>query len=197
MLLQSPLSSEQQELVTDVRHCAVQSLELMNEVLDIYRFETSDERVDTEQLELMHICQHMVNRYKPLATAKQQNLLIQTPEDAIFINANDTLLKSILGNLLSNAIKYNQAGGTCNILIEKSNTLAQIVVEDNGPGFSKTDSEKVFGKFQTLSAQPTGNEVLSGLGLYMVKLMVEKLGGNIELETEEGQGAKFRLTFPL
>ena len=67
---------------------------------------------------------------------------------------------------------------------------------DEGPGFSESDLKKVFGKFQKLSARPTGAESSSGLGLFITKTIVDKLNGSINLESELGKGSTFIVKFP-
>ena len=70
-------------------------------------------------------------------------------------------------------------------------------VSDQGPGISLEDQRKLFGKFQKLSARPTGGEHSSGLGLAIVKSLVDKLGGDIEVKSELGKGAIFRVVLPV
>jgi len=72
-----------------------------------------------------------------------------------------------------------------------------VTVEDSGPGFKEIDKKKLFGKFQRLSAQPTDGESSTGLGLSIVKVMVDKLGGSISLISKEGESAKFLIKLPL
>lgn len=186
---------EVREHAEDIRKSAIGSLQIMNEVLDIYRFETQQEDILFESVDVEKICQHIAKRYEPLATAKGQKLLMSQGVEATLMS-NSTLLKSILGNLISNAIKYNNHGGTCSLELTNTHIGVIIEVSDDGPGFPEKDREKVFGKFQKLTAQPTGNESSSGLGLYMVKLMVERLNGGIELESRQGKGANFIITLP-
>lgn len=70
-------------------------------------------------------------------------------------------------------------------------------IEDQGPGFSEQDLKKLFGKFSRLSAKPTGGEHSSGLGLFIVKKLVENMHGKVWCKTEIGSGAKFIVEFPL
>ena len=73
----------------------------------------------------------------------------------------------------------------------------ELTVEDNSQGFNDDDKTKVFKQFQRLSARPAAGESSAGLGLSIVKTLVEKLGGTIDLESEEGGGAKFTVSIPL
>ena len=71
------------------------------------------------------------------------------------------------------------------------------VIKDQGPGLSSMDQEKLFGKFTRLTAQPTGGEHSTGLGLFIVKKLVEAMRGEVWCESEIGHGAQFSVSFPL
>lgn len=188
--------NEVKEHTDDIRKSAVGSLQIMNEILDIYRFETGQNDIILESVDIGKICLHVAKRYEPLASAKGQKLTLGQKVNSTMM-CNSTMLKSILGNLISNAIKYNEEGGTCHVALTTTHMGVLIEVSDDGPGFSEKDANMVFGKFQKLSAQPTANESSSGLGLYMVKLMVEKLNGSIQLESVHGEGSTFVITLPI
>ena len=80
--------------------------------------------------------------------------------------------------------------------MEAGYTLVSIAIKDEGPGISAEDQQKMFRKFQRLSARPTGGEHSSGLGLSIVKKLVEQMQGEIVLESTEGQGSTFTVYFP-
>ena len=123
------------------------------------------------------------------------NILIQADEDAIL---------RVLDNYVSNAIKYSPEG--TEIRIEVNTTLAEnestpnpmvkVVVIDEGPGLTEEDKRNVFGKMKRLSAKPTAGEHSTGLGLYIVKSLIEEQGGVVGVESEYGQGARFWFALP-
>ena len=94
-------------------------------------------------------------------------------------------------------MKFTPKGGEVNFTVELSKKKLLITVEDNGPGFTEKDKDKVFQKFQRLSARPTAGESSAGLGLSIVKTLVNLLGGTIELESEHGKGSSFMLSIPV
>ena len=100
-------------------------------------------------------------------------------------------------NLVSNAIKFSQRGTEVGIMSIAEPNRVILEVSDQGPGISLEDQRKLFGKFQKLSARPTGGEHSSGLGLAIVKSLVDKLGGDIEVKSELGKGAIFRVVLPV
>ncbi len=101
-----------------------------------------------------------------------------------------------MDNLISNAIKYSPPGKTVFVEVERSGGLCSFSVSDEGPGFTEHDKHRLFTKFARLSANPTGGESSTGLGLSIVKKIVEAMKGEIHCESIAGSGAKFVVTLP-
>src|SRR5207247_7892893 len=97
----------------------------------------------------------------------------------------------VLENLVSNAIKYSPPGKNIFARLRAVEDAARCEVQDEGPGLSAEDQKKLFGKFARLSAKPTGGEPATGLGLSIVKKMVEAMNGRVWCESEPGRGATF------
>ena len=107
------------------------------------------------------------------------------------ITTNKDLLSRILDNLLTNAIKFCAKGKTIDFSIWQENEIIKFAIKDEGPGISDEDQKKMYKKFQKLSARPTGGESSNGLGLSIVKVLVDKLDGNIEVNSQLGKGSEF------
>ena len=108
------------------------------------------------------------------------------------------MMRRILENLISNAIKFSPLSSAVRIeLLNPSPNSISITVSDNGPGISDDEQQKLFQKFQRLSALPTGNETSSGLGLYIVKELVDKNKGQITYHNNPGGGSIFKVTLSL
>ena len=103
----------------------------------------------------------------------------------------------VLENLVSNAVKYSPPGTDIFVRLKSCPQSARVEVQDQGPGLNAEDQTKLFGKFARLSAKPTGGEHSTGLGLSIVKKMVEAMGGKVWCETEPGHGATFIVEFPI
>lgn len=101
----------------------------------------------------------------------------------------------VLENLVSNAIKFSERGSEVILHVKSHDARTYVVVEDQGPGISKEDQKKLFGRFQKLSAQPTEGEASIGLGLSIVKKYIESMDGEIHCESELGVGTKFIISF--
>jgi len=109
--------------------------------------------------------------------------------------ADATVLTQVIENLVSNAVKYSPPGRNICVRLLKSPERARCQVRDEGPGLSAEDQKKLFGKFARLSAKPTGGEHSTGLGLSIVKKMVEAMNGKVWCESELGKGATFIVEF--
>jgi len=110
---------------------------------------------------------------------------------------NPNMLSRIIDNLLSNAIKFSKEGKAVRVELIKRADSYEVSISDEGPGFTEEDREKIYGKFQKLSARPTRGESSTGLGLSIVKNLTDLMGGEIQLESQPGEGASFRLIFPI
>jgi len=109
--------------------------------------------------------------------------------------------RQAVDNLVNNAIKYSPPGKAVDVILSprmvEGQTWVEIQVRDQGPGLTAEDKAQAFGLYQRLSAKPTGGEYSTGLGLSIVKQMVELHGGHVWIESEFGQGATFCLDLPL
>jgi signal transduction histidine kinase len=103
----------------------------------------------------------------------------------------------VLDNLISNAIKFSSCGKSVFVHVRGNEHSIYIEVQDEGQGISQEDQKKLFGKFARLSARPTAGESSTGLGLSIVKSMVEAMNGKIWCESEFGQGATFIVELPI
>ncbi|MBI1184092.1 tetratricopeptide repeat protein [bacterium] len=191
MLREEGLSgAERNELFEDANSSAEAGLDLINDLLAVYREETQNLELNLSEIDFSVFLKALCQQYKVQALAKEQSFSC-TKESGLWLMASESILKSIAGNLLSNAIKFTPRQGKIQVNAWREGDTIKFKVSDSGPGFSDKDKLKLFGKFQRLSAQPTGSENSTGLGLHLVKLMVDKLGGTIDLESKKGEGATF------
>lgn len=100
-------------------------------------------------------------------------------------------MTQVYENLISNAIKFSPANKNINVKIWEDGEKIRSIISDEGPGISKEDQKKLFGKFQVLSTKPTGGEKSTGLGLSIVKKYIEAMKGKVWCESEPGKGAHF------
>ncbi len=138
-----------------------------------------------------------VGRNRDAATAKDIRLVADLAATPVVL-ADTHGLSQVLDNLIGNAVKFSPPSSTVTVtLSDPAFTYASFVVTDEGPGFTPDDREKLFRRYGRLSARPTGGEPSTGLGLSIVKRLIDAMEGRIELEEKNGTGASFRVRLPL
>jgi signal transduction histidine kinase len=150
------------------------------------------------QLDISKLVESIISSNIRLAQNKFQNLLFDSRiKEGVFVFADKVRLIDAIDNLISNAIKYTPKGGSILVTLELTNNRIRLKVNDEGPGIKKEEQGKLFGKFQRLSARPTGGESSTGLGLYITKQVIELHDGRIWVESEYGKGSSFAIELPL
>ncbi len=138
-----------------------------------------------------------VERYTDAAGAKEITLRGPGPNENTLVRADVAALDQVLDNLISNAIKFSPAGKEIFVAVRKDQPLAECQVRDQGPGFTEEDRRRMFHRYARLSAQPTGGEPSTGLGLSIARKLVQGMGGELVCENAPEQGAVFTLRLPV
>jgi signal transduction histidine kinase len=133
---------------------------------------------------------------QPQAAAKKQRIHAAT-EEGCLVEGDEDWLRQVLENLLGNAIKYSPEKRSIWLAVRKDQGNVRLEIKDEGPGLTDEDKARLFGRFQRLSARPTGGESSTGLGLSIVKQLVERHGGRVFAESEgRGHGTTFVAELP-
>jgi signal transduction histidine kinase len=200
---ESRLDKDADELLDLILESSDMMMNLVNELLVSAKIESGKTTLNKTMININELVTDSIDKNLLNALKKSQDIVFEQDElFEGFIEGDPIRITEILDNLLSNAIKYSPLGKTISINVKQTtnkfkNSIARIEIKDNGPGFSKDDLSKIFGAFQRLSAQPTGGESGSGLGLSIVKKLVELHNGKISVESKLGKGSKFIVDFPL
>lgn len=165
-------------------------IRLIDELTTISKLERINEKLYFDEVKLIHVCMPLLQNMELIAMQKHIDLKIEIDQLATITTYPPYLIR-IIENLLSNAIKFSPPDSEIIFLADRS----KISITDNGPGFSDQDLKIAFRKFQRLSAQPTAGESSTGLGLYIVKLLADKLKINIEIHNQIGLGTRIELIF--
>jgi len=185
------------DMVNMISMSSRQMFELIKNLLDVNAIESGKVNISLSFVDIQPAVQWLVNNYTE--RAKMKNITMQFHHEEkqyqAFIDYNS--IYQVLDNLVSNAIKYSPQGKKVFIRLTQNDQEVCCEVQDEGPGLSESDQKKLFGKFARLTPQPTGEELSTGLGLFIVKKLVDAMNGSVLCESELGKGTIFRITFPI
>jgi PAS domain S-box-containing protein len=191
------LSKDQLESISEIHYAGRHLLDLINEVLDLARIESGKTDLSLEGLDLRLVVMECLALAAPMATKYGVGLPASDPDaPPIYVRADRTRLRQIVLNLISNAVKYNRKGGT--VGIECSTTpdgQIRLSVRDTGRGIANERFAELFEPFNRLGAESSDVEG-TGIGLTIVKRLVEMMSGSIGVESEPGQGSTFWIDLP-
>jgi len=170
--------------------------EMVQNLLDANRIERGEMQVKLISSDLVSLLKSVTETQRPRATAKQQTIHLEGVSAPLHAVIDPSVTVQVLENLISNAVKYSPPGRSIWVSVKSEPGSLRCEVRDEGPGLSAEDQKKLFGKFARLSARPTGGEHATGLGLSIVKRMVEAMHGRVWCESEPGDGASFIVQFP-
>jgi len=190
LLRESRLPSSSTDGIRSIRAAAVEMQAIIHNLLVMAAIEDGELIVERRSLDLARIVRGVVERYRPIAAEKGQRLEIDRDGECEVVG-DAIRLREVVDNLLSNAVKYSPRNTMIRLRLSVSGTSAVLAVEDQGPGLTPDDRERLFGRFQRLSARPTGGESSTGLGLWIVRQLVELHGGSVRVESEPGHGSRF------
>jgi two-component system sensor histidine kinase/response regulator len=148
-----------------------------------------------ERINLVDHATLAIRRYEEAAAQKQIRIHFHEPGREVPVSADPEGVGRILDNVLSNAIKFSPRGSAVNVTVSKSadDSMGAVEVTDEGPGIAEKDRAKLFRRYARLSAQPTGGEPSSGLGLSIAKRLAEMMRGDLACDPSGAGGATFRL----
>jgi signal transduction histidine kinase len=185
------------EFALYIHKSATQMEDLVNSFLVSTINDSIEYKLEFSNFDIVQLLSSIIKEFEFSAEKKKQHIEFETMNSSINITSDHLKIKEVIENLLSNAIKYSEEKKIIKVFLRKSDDYIEIDINDQGPGFSKSDLKKIYGKFQRLSAKPTGDESSTGLGLFITKTIIDKLNGTVNLESEEGKGTTFKVKLPL
>jgi len=192
-----PENSELNPKLNKISKSADRMLTSIKDLLDSSVIDNDTLSMNILPVNLKDLISQVISQNEPMASRKEQ--VVDFKYDAnsdLVISGDEDKIRKIVDNLLSNAIKYSPTGKEISIRLAGNDETIRIEVEDEGPGLTEEDKQKMFRRFQRLSAQPTGGEISTGLGLSIVKEFAELHQGSITVESLPGAGATFIIELP-
>lgn len=191
-------TAQELEMLQHINTTALHMTEVVGDILQGERLDQRGLEFSGFPVDLSELALSVIRLSQRTATNKNITLQCNISE-GIDVKGDPTRLREALDNYVSNAIKYSPLGALVEITLlpDEDDTWATFSVKDQGEGLSADDKAKLFGKFQKLTARPTAGESSTGLGLSIVKSIIELHGGQVGCDSELGKGSRFWFTIPI
>ncbi len=195
--LEGPLEPAQRELLVHIERSSTFMRALINDLLNISTIESGLLVLAPSDIDLGELADENVALNTRLAAHKSIRLEWTTPPQPIMVRADPVRLVQVMNNLISNAVKYSVPDTTTQVRLVAADGFAVFSVADQGLGIPADEQERLFRPFERASTRSTGGEESTGLGLAIIKKIIDAHGGRIELESSPGAGSTFTVHLPL
>jgi PAS domain S-box-containing protein len=190
------LTEKQSELLSKAKEKAKGMITLVNDLLDYRRIQEGKSIQKIESLDLREILERTIELMRLSAEDKQIELTTEIMEDLPLFSGDRGGIQAIFVNLISNAIKYTPSGGAVRVTLTMAGKDIRFKVVDNGMGIAPEDLDRIFEKFYRIKTEQTKSIAGSGLGLSIVKGIVDAHNGTIHVESQPGEGTTFIVSLP-
>jgi signal transduction histidine kinase len=192
------LSDEETEMVDIASQSSDRLLGMINDLLDISKFEAGELCPETTDVDLVGVAEGAMGALRPLANLEQKTIELVPPECGTHAQADPDLVRRILENLIGNALRFSPPGSVVRIGIAPSadGDMIELAVRDQGEGIPPEYQDRIFQKFVQVEGRRNGKKLGTGLGLTFCRLATDALGGVIRVESELGKGSTFFVALP-
>lgn len=171
-------------------------LKIINDIIDSSKIETGNYKINKKNNNIVYIAEEVALNMSNFIEGKGLSLIIDPEIEEKVISCDETEIERCVINLLGNAVKFTPEGGEIRVYIKEVKGYIEITIEDNGIGISKEDQEFIFKRFSQVEGNGATKATSSGIGLTLVKDIVDLHGGYIRLESELNKGSKFTIGLP-
>lgn len=197
LICKNELSDIAKKYIKKIYQSSLQQVRLVNNLLDITRADAGYLKVNKKNMDIVRMTKLIIKSILVYANEKNVNIECNPSSKEIYLGIDDEKYERILLNLLSNAIKFSPTKGNIYVNIEENNGLVSITVKDEGPGIPEDKQKVIFERFGQVNNSLTRESEGTGIGLYIVNLLVNALSGEIKLESKLGQGSAFKVVLPI
>lgn len=192
-----PIQDEQKSFITKTYETNNRMIGLVNDMLSVDRIESGKMKYQPEPINLLELLKSILFEAMPNAEKRNVKVSIEPMSLVPSIVADPDQMRAAFQNIIENAVKYTPDGGTVTISIVRTNNHVDVKVADTGIGVPKDQQKELFRRFfrarNAIEVEADG----SGLGLYLVKKIVERAGGGVSMRSKEGEGSVFTISLPL
>jgi two-component system, OmpR family, sensor kinase len=191
------LDEEHREFITIIKAMTEFMVRLLDNLLDVSHFESGQLIMDLKPAGLTELVRHNVALNQVLSAKKQIRMVFHAGAELPPVRLDRGKIEQVLNNLLSNAIKFSHPDTQVTVSLARENQFAVVTIADQGQGIPNEDIEKLFKPFSRTRVKSTGGESSTGLGLSIVRGIVEAHGGTVQVESRVGTGTVFQVRLPL
>ncbi|MEK7202757.1 MAG: HAMP domain-containing sensor histidine kinase [Patescibacteria group bacterium] len=191
------LTTEQRELLSKCYLSNEKVIRLADNILNIFRIEDSEFGFNFVKTNFQEVVDEAISGVESLISKNHQKLIIQKPEKLPEVYLDKERMIMVMQNLLDNAIKYSPEHGKIEIIIQVDKRFLYVKIKDQGVGIPEKDQSKIFSKFFRATNAIKTDTNGSGLGLFIVKSIIEKHNGKISLKSKEGKGVEASFFIPI
>jgi signal transduction histidine kinase len=202
-----PLTEEYFDLLRSSQDSAKRMLGLINDILDLSKFEAGSMQITRKPMHVAHVIQSISKQLELRFQEKQVKLFVESPDDLPYVFADRSKIEQVIMNLLTNALKFTKSNGSVTVkatFVDQPSAgnggpkqALRVSVADTGVGIPAAELPLVFERYRQLSSSSQSTEKGTGLGLAICKLIIEAHGGEIGVESIPERGATFYFTIPL
>ncbi len=189
--------AERTEIIQTIYRTSGFMLGLVNDLLDIANIESGTLELNLSEEDIREVVQQTIRMNEIFARKKEMQLIFQPGEIPCLVLIDRPKIEQVLTNLLTNAMKYSFPGSSIEVLINPGQKTVRVTVSDHGQGIRSEEIPLLFKPFQRASSRSTGGEKSTGLGLSIVKKIIEAHGGETGIKSVLGSGSEFYFTLPL
>jgi signal transduction histidine kinase len=195
--LAGEVSDKQQEILSRASEKINALITMSGELLDLSKIESGLIHMERQVLSLQPLLEDQVSLCQARAQARQIQLTLDMAAELPEVNANKTNMEEVFSNLISNALNYTPDGGRIVVSAGVQNDQIRISVRDNGIGIAPEDMERIFNRFYRVKNADTRQVIGTGLGLPIVKSIIDAHHGRIQVESQVGEGSTFSVYLPV
>jgi two-component system sensor histidine kinase VicK len=170
---------------------------IISEILSLQRIEAIHNNAEVQSVDLAALIKELHQRHHALAAQKRITLRLEITPQSSVVEGDEAQLREAIENLMQNAIKYTPEGGLISVRLHRQQDAIHFEVEDNGYGIPREQQARLFQPFYRAKMPATRNIEGTGLGLHLVKKIVERHTGHMHFMSEEGRGSTFGFRMPV
>lgn len=191
------LSARQHDLLDRMDKTANYMLQMINDLLDVSSIEEGKVSLRSSLNDLSAIIRNTVEINQTMAEQKEIIVIVDVPDDAVYVNCDAEKIHQVIANLFTNAVKYSPRGTKIAVTLDVKSNEAIVTVSDEGMGIDEQELEKLFKPFERKDEKDAAGDKSVGLGLFIVKSIIEAHGGEIRVKSHPGKGSKFSFALPV